>query len=64
MQNNSKTEYDKLANKMICIDDKFSEIEPLIKTLNIWVKENYFELIPVINILNCKINDMAEIIKK
>ena len=28
-----------IANKLIEIDDKFSEIEILIKTINFWVKE-------------------------
>lgn len=36
----------------------------IIKMLNIWVKENSYELIPIINILNSKIKDMADIINK
>ena len=31
--------YNKIANKLANIDDKFIEIESIIKMLNIWVKE-------------------------
>ena len=61
MQNN---DYNKLANKLAYIDDKFTEIQSIVKILNIWVKEKDYELIPVINLLNNKINDTAEIFRK
>lgn len=58
------TFHDKIINKMINIEDKFIEIESIVKMINIWVKEKDYELIPIINILNEKINSAAEIIKK
>ena len=36
----------------------------IIKMLNIWVKEKDYELIPVMNILNNKINDLVQILRK
>jgi|InofroStandDraft_1065614.scaffolds.fasta_scaffold00001_451 hypothetical protein len=56
--------YNKIANKLANIDDKFIEIESIIKMLNIWVKEKDYELIPVMNILNNKINDLVQILRK
>lgn len=53
-----------IANKLIEIDDKFSEIEILIKTINFWVKERDYELIPILDMLNSKICAMAKIIRK
>ena len=53
--------YNKIANKLANIDDKFIEIESIIKMLNIWVKEKDYELIPVMNI---KINDLVQILRK
>ncbi len=32
--------------------------------LNIWVKDKDYELIPIINILNNKINDITKIFEK
>lgn len=64
MQNGSEAKYNKLANTLIEIEDKFSEIVPVVRTLNIWIKENDFELIPVMNILNNKINDITKIFEK
>lgn len=51
-------------NKLIKIDDKFAEIEILIKTINFWIKERDYELIPILEMLNSKICAMAEIIRK
>ncbi len=56
--------YNKIANKLANIDDKFIEIESIIKMLNIWIKENNYELIPIMNILNNKINDLVQILRK
>ena len=60
---NSK-DYDKIANKLAAVDGKFAEIKILVKTLNIWIKENNYELIPIINILNSKINALVKILEK
>ncbi len=60
---NSK-DYDKIANKLAAVDGKFAEIKFLVKTLNIWIKENNYELIPIINILNSKINALVKILEK
>ncbi len=56
--------YNKIANKLANIDDKFIEIESIIKMLNIWIKEKDYELIPIMNILNNKINDLVQILRK
>lgn len=66
-RNNMKAlqeKYNKLANKIISFEDKFSEIQPVIKTLDIWIKENDYELIPIMKILNNKIKDLSKIINK
>lgn len=62
MQNNN--DYNRIANKLACINDKFNEIESIVKMLNIWVKDKDYELIPIINILNNKINDITKIFEK
>ncbi len=66
MENNNidTATYNKVINKLVNLEDKFSEIDTITKMLNIWVKENSYELIPIINILNSKIKDMADIINK
>lgn len=58
------TKEDMFKNKLIEIDDKFSKIEMLAKTINFWVKERDYELVPIINMLNTKITDILEIIRK
>lgn len=66
MENNTidTLTYEKIANKLVNLEDKFSEAETIIKMLNIWVKDNNYELIPIMNILNSKIKDMVNIINK
>lgn len=59
----SKKDYNNLANKLVKIDNKFSEIEPVVKTINIWIRENDYELIPVMNILNSKIKELAKVLR-
>ncbi len=39
--------YNYLANKLIEVEDKITETETIIKMLNIWIKDNYYELIPI-----------------
>ena len=36
-----------------------SEIEVIMKMLDIWVKEKDYELIPIMNVLNAKIDDIV-----
>ena len=55
---------DNIVDKLINIEDKFIEIESIVKMINIWVKERDYELIPILNILNDRINSVSEIIKK
>lgn len=55
----NEEQYNKIANKLANIADKFLEMESIVKTINIWVKENDYELIPLMKILNNKIEDMA-----
>ncbi len=58
-QNN---DYNAVINKLIALEDKLKEIESITKILNMWIKENDYELIPVINMLNNKLADTAKII--
>ncbi len=51
----------KIANRLIELEDKFVEIKSIAKILNIWIKENDYELIPVINMLDDKINEAEKI---
>lgn len=60
-QNN---DYNAVINKLIALEDKFNEIQSIAKILNMWVKENDYELIPVIKMLNNKIADTAKIISR
>lgn len=60
----NEEQYNKIANKLANIADKFLEMESIVKTINIWVKENDYELIPLMKILNNKIEDMAGAINK
>ncbi len=62
MQNNN--DYNEIANKLAYINDKFNEIESIVKMLNIWIKDKDYELIPIINILNSKLNDITKILEK
>lgn len=56
-------EYDKIANKLAHIEDKITDIEKIAKTLDIWIKENDYELIPIAKMLNNKINEAITVIK-
>lgn len=51
-----------ILNKLTALENKFIEIESIAKILNLWAKENDYELIPLINMLNNKMNDAAKII--
>ncbi len=53
--------YNKIANKLANITDKFLEIEPVTRTITLWAKENNYELIPLIKILNAKMKDISDI---
>lgn len=53
-----------MANKLINIEDKVIEIEHLASVLTIWIKDNAYEMIPVVRILNDKLNKLKEIIQK
>lgn len=57
-------DFQMVLNKLVALEDKFSEIKSITKVLNIWIKENDYELIPIINMLNGKIDDMTRIIGK
>ena len=43
-----------ILNKLTALEDKFTEIESITKILNLWAKENDYELIPIVNMLNNK----------
>lgn len=56
--------YNEMINKLVNIEDKFQEIKSIARVLSLWVKENAYEIIPIMNILNDRIQNMAEIIEK
>lgn len=60
----SSNNYNNLANKLIEIEDKIIEMETIIKMLNIWIKDNNYELIPIIKILNEKFNAITKTLRK
>ena len=53
-----------MANKLINIEDKVIKIEHLTNVLTIWIKDDAYEMIPVVQILNDKLNKIKEIIQK
>ncbi len=59
----AQTEYDKLANKLVHIEDKITELDKIAKTLNIWIKENDYELIPIAKMLDNKLKEVIKIIE-
>ena len=60
MANNS--DYNVVINKLLALEDKLMEIKSIAKILNIWVKENDYELIPIINMLNNKMDAAAKLL--
>jgi len=48
-----------VINKLLAVEDKFTEIQSIVTMLNIWVKEKDYELIPIMNILNNKMDDLV-----
>lgn len=57
----NKKDYNNIANKLAIIEDKFLEIKKISNVIEIWVKNNDYELIPIVNMLNEKMSSMAEI---
>ena len=60
----NKEDYNKMANKLIKIEDKFLEIKNIAKNIDIWTKAHDYELIPMMNMLNNKIKSLSQIIKE
>lgn len=56
--------HSKTIDKLITVEDKLSEIKSIINVLNIWVKENSYELIPIIKLLNSKMEEVTKIFRK
>lgn len=56
--------YNKIINRLVNVADKFLEIETVAKTITIWAKENDYELIPLIKILNNKIKAVADALNR
>lgn len=59
----TQAEYDKLANKLIHIEDKITKLDKIAKTLNIWIKENDYELILIAKMLDIKLKEVIKIIE-
>jgi len=57
-------EFNRLAIKVASIEDKIYDIDKIAKMLDIWVKDNNYELIPVMNMLKDKIKETLVIIEK
>lgn len=53
-----------VINKLLAVEDKFTEIQSIVTMLNIWVKEKDYELIPIMNILNNKMDDLVNVFRK
>ncbi len=45
------------------LEEKIKDIQAIVKMLNIWVKDNNYELSPVVNILNDKVEMLLDIVK-
>lgn len=54
----------KIVDKLFEAENKFSEIESLVKMIRVWAKDRDHELFPVIEILNKKVASAAEILRK
>lgn len=59
----TENQFSKIANKLAHIEDKFMEIQSIIKIINIWVKDKDYELIPIINMLNDKMDEIEKVFK-
>ncbi len=57
-------EFNKLAIKVANIEDKILDIDKITKILNMWAKENDYELIPIVKMLNDKVKTALKIIEK
>ena len=53
-----------VINKLLAVEDKFTEIQSIVTMLNICVKEKDYELIPIMNILNNKMDDLVNAFRK
>lgn len=60
----NEVEYNKVIKKLISVEDKIVDIDKIVKMLDIWVKDNNYELIPIMNMLNGKIKDILRIITR
>ncbi len=60
----NEVEYNKVIKKLISIEDKIVDIDKIAKMLDIWVKDNNYKLIPVMNMLNGKIKEALKIIER
>ena len=60
----NEVEYNKVIKKLISIEDKIVDIDKIAKMLDIWVKDNNYKLIPVMNMLNGKIKEALKVIER
>lgn len=60
----NQTSYNEIVNTLVSIEDRALEASSVVKVLDIWAKERDFEMIPIVNILNEKIQGILDIIKK
>ena len=60
----NEVEYNKVIKKLISVEDKIVDIDKIAKMLDIWVKDNNYKLIPVMNMLNGKIKEALKIIER
>lgn len=57
-------DYNSLANKLISIEDTFNDIRTITNMIDMWIRKNDYQLIPIMNMQNEKINNVSEIIKR
>jgi len=60
----NEVEYNKVIKKLISVEDKIVDIDKIAKMLNIWVKDNNYEQIPITNMLNGKIKEALKVIER
>lgn len=60
----NEVEYNKVIKKLISVEDKIVDIDKIAKMLNIWVKDNNYEQIPIMNMLNGKIKEALKVIER
>lgn len=54
---------DQTIIKLIEIQDKLTEVDKIVKIINIWAQEYDYELMPILKLLNGKMADIKNIVR-